>query len=149
MRLVVKPSAPARTPSLHRVGHRLQLVGGRRLVRVGAALAHHVRAQRRVDDVGADVDRVLAAVERVEVVGERLPVPRQALGERRAGDVLDALEHADQPVVLLGRRLGRGEPDAAVAHRDRGDAVEARRGEQRVPRGLAVEVGVDVDEARA
>ena len=44
------------------------------------------------------------------------------------------------------RRLGRGEADAAVAHRHRRDAVQAGRREQRVPCGLPVEVGVDVDE---
>ena len=38
-------------------------------------------------------------------------------------------------------------PDAAVAHRDRGDAVQRRRRDDRVPGDLAVEVGVDVDEA--
>ena len=31
-------------------------------------------------------------------------------------DVLDTLQHADQPVVLFGRRVGGGEADAAVAH---------------------------------
>ena len=43
---------------------------------------------------------------------------------------------------------GRREPDAAVAHRDAGDAVQRRRRDERVPGDLAVEVGVDVDEAR-
>ena len=42
----------------------------------------------------------------------------------------------------------RREADAAVAHHDRGHAVPGRRGELGVPRGLAVVVGVDVDEAR-
>ena len=36
------------------------------------------------------------AVERVHVLGERLPAPRDALGERGAGDVLDALHQLDQ-----------------------------------------------------
>ena len=43
-------------------------------------------------------------------------------------------------------RAGRGEADAAVAHRDRRDAVDRRRRDDRVPGDLAVEVGVDVDE---
>ena len=65
--------------------------------------------------------------------------------ERGTGDVLDAFHQADQPVVLVGLR-GR-EPDTAVAHDDGGDAVPARRREQRVPGDLAVEVRVHVDEA--
>ena len=85
------------------------------------------------------------AVERVEVLGERLPLPLDAGGERGAGDVLDAFHQADQPVVPVG--LHRREADAAVAHDDRGDAVPARRREQRVPGDLAVEVRVHVDEA--
>ncbi len=85
------------------------------------------------------------AVERVEVLGERLPAPVDALGERGAGDVLDAFHEADQP--LLVTRANGGEPDAAVAGDHGGDPVPGRRLEQRVPRGLAVVVGVDVDEA--
>ena len=45
-------------------------------------------------------------------------------------------------------RAGRGEPDAAVAHDDGGHPVPARRRDLRVPGGLAVVVGVDVDPAR-
>ena len=45
-------------------------------------------------------------------------------------------------------RTGR-EADAAVAHHDGGDAVPRRRQQAAVPGGLAVVVGVDVDEARA
>ena len=48
---------------------------------------------------------------------------------------------------LLAARAHRREADAAVAHDDRGDAVPARRREQRIPADLAVVVGVDVDEA--
>ena len=85
-------------------------------------------------------------VDVVEVLGERLPLPRQALVEGDAGDVLDALHQLDQAVVV--GRAHRREPDAAVAHHGRRDAVPARRGQLGVPRGLAVVVGVDVDEAR-
>ena len=84
-------------------------------------------------------------VERVEVLGERLPAPVDALGERGAGDVLHALHQADEPLLVAGAH-GR-EPDAAVAGDDGGDTVTRRRLEQRVPRGLAVVVRVDVDEA--
>ena len=86
-------------------------------------------------------------LERVEVLGEGLPVPLDALGERGAGDVLDALHQLDEPLVPVGAR--RREADAAVAEDGGGHAVPARRREVRVPGGLAVEVGVHVDEARA
>ena len=86
------------------------------------------------------------ALERVEVLGVALPLPGDALGHRGAGNVLDALHQRDQPIVSVGR--GRREPDAAVAHHHGGDAVPARRCQPRVPGGLGVVVGVDVDEAR-
>ena len=65
----------------------------------------------------------------------------------RVGDVhvLDVLERAGDQVAVLGP--GGGDGEAAVAGHDRGDAVEARRGERRVPEHLGVVVGVDVDEA--
>ena len=96
--------------------------------------------------LGADVDDVLAGVERVEVVLERLPLPRDALGQRGSGDVLDALHQLDEPLVAIGS--GGSEADATVAHHDGGDAVPRRRREERVPGGLTVVVGVDVDPAR-
>ncbi len=95
--------------------------------------------------LGADVGHPPVLVERVEVLGEGLPVPLDAVGERGAGNVLDAFHHRDQPVSF--GRIGRCEPDAAVAHHDRGHAVPARRGELGVPGGLGVEVGVGVDPA--
>ena len=111
-----------------------------------AALAHHVGAHRAVRHLRADVERARHALERVEVLGEALPLPADALGERGARDVLDALHQADQPVVAVGAR--RREADAAVAHHDRRDAVPRRRREVRVPGHLPVVVGVDVDPAR-
>ena len=107
VREVAKPSAPGVERLADERGHRVELVVGRRLRVVGAAVAHDVGAQRGVGDVRADVDACAAcALERVEVLGERLPVPREALGQRGAGDVLDAFEQADQPVVAVGARPG-------------------------------------------
>ena len=125
-------------------GHGRDVLGGGGLV-PGAPLPHHVGPHRAVGDLGADVERLGRALHGVEVLGEGLPVPADALGQRGAGDVLDALHQADQPLVAV--RVHRREADAAVAHDHGGDAVPARRREQRVPGDLAVEVGVDVDEA--
>ena len=96
-------------------------------------------------DLGADVDRLGQRVEEVEVLGERLPAPLHAFGQGRAGDVLDALHQTDQPVAPI--RSGRRKADAAIAEDHSRDAVPEGRREQRVPGNLAVEVGVDVDEA--
>ena len=109
------------------------------------AVAHDVRAQRRVRHVRPDIERAGHAVERVEVLGERLPVPADPFGERAAGDVLDAFHQLDEPLAPV-RGDGR-EADAAVAEDRGGHAVPARRGQVRVPRGLPVEVRVHVDEA--
>ena len=129
----------------HDVGHGRDVLGSGRLV-LGAPLPHDVAPHRAVRHLGAQVHHVAAGVERVEELGERLPAPLDAVGQRGAGDVLDALHEADEPLVTVGR--DRREPHAAVAHHHGGDAVPARGGEQLVPGGLAVVVGVDVDEAR-
>ena len=119
--------------------------GGGRLV-AGAALAHHVAAHRAVGHLGAEVHHVARGRRGASrYSGKRLPAPLDAGGQRGAGDVLDALHQPDQPLVPIGR--DRREADAAVAHHHGGDAVPARRRELRVPGGLAVVVGVDVDEA--
>ena len=145
VRDVVKPRAPACTASRARsaIAAMSSGVAGSRL---RAALAHHVQAHRPVRHLGAEVEVAGPGVEVVEVLGERLPLPREALVEGDAGDVLDALHQLDQPVVV--GRADRREADAAVAHHRRRDAVPARRGELVVPGRLAVVVGVDVDEAR-
>ena len=78
----------------------------RRLV-ARAALAHHVGAHRAVRHLRADVERERRGVERVEVLGEGLPLPVDALVQRGAGDVLDALHQLDEPVAPLGRRPAR------------------------------------------
>src|SRR5262249_42841996 len=84
--------------------------------------------------------------DRIEILGVGLPAPGDALGQRGAGDVLDAFHQLDQPVLGAGPD-GR-EADAAVAGDHRGDPVAAGWLEQTVPADLTVVVGVDVDEAR-
>ena len=142
---VHRHSDRARRDSLRdELRHAGDVVVGRGFVG-GAALTHHERAHRAMGDLGGDVDGAWDAVERVEVFGDGLPVPLDGLAQGRARDALDAFHETDQPVVAVSR--GRGEPDAAVAHHHRGDAVPDRRGEERVPGDLAVVVRVHVDEA--
>jgi hypothetical protein len=126
------------------LGHGRDVVGGGGLAG-GAALAHDVEAQGAVGHLERHVDVEAAGGDDVDEVGERLPRPGQALVEHDAGDVLDALHQLDEPLVVGG--ADRGEADAAVAGDDRGDPVPRRRDHALVPRGLAVVVGVDVDEA--
>ena len=124
--------------------HLVDLLGVGRLV-AGPALAHDVGTDRAVGDLGADVDRPMAALERVEVFRERLPVPGDAFAQSGARDVLDALHQTDQPLAPIGVH-GR-KAHAAVAHHERGHAVPRRGGEDLIPGGLAVVMGVDVDPA--
>ena len=130
---------------LHDARHRRDVLGRGRLV-AGSALAHRIGANRAVRDLAAHVDRELLLLDDVEVFGIALPPPRDALGERGAGNVLDTFHQSDQPLLLA--RPHRREADAAVARDDGGHAVSARRLEQAVPADLAVVVGVDVDEPR-
>ena len=101
------------------VHHREFGVGRLRLVVAAAFVSHDIRAQRRMRQLGADVDRPTSAIERVQVVGEGLPVPRQPFRQSRAGDVLDALHQLDEAGAIIVAGTGRSEPNAAVAH-DRG-----------------------------
>ena len=122
-------------------------VGGGRSLAIGAPLAHHMHPHRRVGQLGADVDIEPPAAEGVEIVGEAFPVPGQALAEHGEGNVLHPLHQPHQPVVVL--RLAGGEADAAIAHDHAGDPMPGRRLHPLVPGGLAVVVGVDVDETGA
>jgi hypothetical protein len=109
------------------------------------AVTHHVDAQRIVGDLRDQVHGV-GKVERVEVAGEVLPGPADALGEHAAGDVLHALHELDESRAIAGPH--RREADAAVAHHAGGDTVGRRRQEVAVPGRLTVVVAVHVDEAR-
>ena len=118
--------------------------GGRGFA-VDAALAHHEDAQRVVRDLRADIDRPRHPVERVEIFGEAFPIPFEALGERRAGDVLDRLHQVDEALAVL--LADRSEADAAITEQDRRYAMPRRRRQHRVPGCLAVIVGMDIDPA--
>jgi hypothetical protein len=120
-------------------------VGRCRGLAVRAPLAHHMHAQRRVRQLGADVDVEPPRLQRVQIVRIALPVPRQALAQHRKGDVLHPLHQSDQSVVVLWP--AGGEAHAAIAHYRRGHPVPGRRLHPLVPGRLAVVVGVDVDEA--
>lgn len=117
---------------------------GRGLVADGA-LAHHVDADGGVRKERAQVDVALLAIERGDVLAERLPLPVEPLVHDRAWNVLDALHQLDQ--LLSVGRFARREANAAVAHHRRGDAVPRRRRHVAIPDGLAVVVGVNIDEA--
>ena len=143
-RFTETPTAPAATPSATSSAMRL----------MSSSVAGSLAAPRspitnaRTAPCGicaATSMRAGDAVERVEVLADRLPVPLDGLAQRRAGNALDAFHQADQPVVAVGG--GGREADAAVAHDHGGDAVPDRRREQRVPGDLAVVVRVHVDEA--
>ena len=96
-------------------------------------------------DVDGVVQRHAPTFHRVEVLGERLEVPRDPGGERRDVHVLDVLERVGEQIAVLGS--ARRDAEAAVPGDDRGDAVPRRRREGRIPEHLGVVVGVDVDEA--
>jgi hypothetical protein len=125
-------------------GHRGEiLVGGGLLER---SLAHGEGAERRVTDRRGVVQPLGQPVERVEVLGEGLPGPGDALGHGLPGDVLGPFEAAHDE--CFGPPAGGGEREPAVAHHHAGHPVPARRHAEVVPEELGVHVGVGVDEAR-
>ena len=96
--------------------------------------------------LAAHVDCELLLFDDVEVFGVALPAPRDALGERSAGNVLDTLHQTDQPILFT--RPHRREADTAVARDDGGHPMTARRLQQAVPADLPVVMGVYVHEPR-
>ena len=125
-------------------GHRLDVVPRRDRAR-RFPVAEDVGAHRAVRHVGSDIDGAGQALQLVEIFGEGFPVPADPFGQCGAGNILDPLHQADQPIVLV--RFRRREADAAIAHDNGRDAVPARRGHFLVPRGLSVVMRMDIDEA--
>ena len=141
-------SRETKRPSFDRLlndsGHHGDVVVGGILV-AGAALTHRIAAHRTVGDLRAVIYCEAALLDGVQVLREALPLPGDALRERGARDVLDALHQLDQPLLTTGSH--RREAHTAVPADHRRDTVHARRFQGLVPADLAVIVGVDVDES--
>ena len=95
---------------------------GRRFV-VRTTLTHHIGTDGTVRHMRPHINRARQTLKRIEIFGKCFPVPGHAFGKRGAGNILNALHKADQPVMLV--LLGRRKADAAIAHDDGGDAVPA------------------------
>ena len=95
---------------------------------------------------GAEIDVVFAAFQRGQVFGEAFPAPVQALIQAGTGQILDPF-HQRHDLILRVLFDGR-EADAAIAHDNGGDAVPGRGSEVRIPHGLPIIMGMNVDEAR-
>ena len=106
---------------LGEAGHLLDLAFGRDFGMLGAAITHHVEAQRAVWELRGHVDRAIHRGQRVEIVGEGFPVELHALAENGAGNVLDAFHQVDQ--VARGAGPHRREADPAVAEHRGGHAM--------------------------
>ena len=105
---------------------------------------HHLIAHRAVTDEGDDIERGLEPLHRIEVLGVRLPVPREAAEDRLTWDVLHALHHLGEIAAVLGDR--RCERHAAVPHQHRRHPVPGARRHERIPPDLGVHVRVQIDE---
>jgi hypothetical protein len=86
-----------------------------------AALPHDVDAQGIVRHLQRKVDAMRLRIEGIHVLGKALPVPANALGQRRAGDVLDALHQRYQRLAIDAATGGKA--NAAVAAYHRRDAM--------------------------
>ena len=142
--LVANPAAPAATASRTTSAIRASSSSVAALV---PRVAHHEQPHRGVPDVRGVVEDGAVPLDRVEVLGERLEVPRDPGLERREAHVLDVLERAPDEAAVL--RSARRDREPAVAGDDAGDAVPRRRRERGIPEDLRVVVGVDVDEPGA
>ena len=129
----------------HDRGHRLDVVGGRGLVAARRARPSRSRAPRRAAPACRRRAPSARGRPRRGTRG-RSPSPT---GCRPTSAAPGMSSTPSISPMSQSCRSGahRREADAAVAHHDGGHAVPARRREQRVPRDLAVEVRVDVDEA--
>ncbi len=129
----VKPRAPASTASRGQLAPSAAMSLGRgRLPAARRARPSRAGAARRAGTWVATSTSNGRPSSASRNSGNDCHVPRQALVQRGAGDVLDALHQLDEPVVV--GRAHRREADAAVAGHDGGDAVPRRRDQPRRPR---------------
>ena len=88
----------------------------------------------------------LAIIDRIEVLGERLPLPADAFMQCGAWNVLHALHESYQALVISWP--DRREADTAITENRRGHTKINRWPEFLVPTDLAVVMSMQVDEAR-
>jgi hypothetical protein len=139
---------PAAAAGVHRLVEEpadLAVLGVRgQLAGLGALEAEHPDEERRDGHVREYVDGLRPAVDAVQELGVRHPVPGEALRHRHIRDRLDARHREHRALAQL--RAHRREAEAAVADDDGRDAVPPRERQVRVPEELRVVVRVQVDE---
>ena len=107
--------------------------------------AHDVDAQGRMGNLRRDIEIEGAALEHVEVFGKGLPVPWQASGHDRFGNVLHPFHQPDQAVPVALAAGGKADP--AIAGDDRSHTVLRARLQPLGPGGMAIIMRVNVDKA--
>ncbi len=111
-------------------------------------LAHDIVSNGAVRHLCADIERVLACAQIVDVLRKRFPPPPfDAFIKGRARNVFDPLHQFDH-AALAARRAGR-KPNAAIPHDHTGDAMAERRIHHVIPADLAIVVRVDINPAGA
>src|SRR5262249_6953803 len=117
----------------------------RRRFALDGVLAHDVVTHRDMADEGGNIDAE-ASSENVEIFFGGSPLPLEAFLQHAATYRLDADEAFDHGLAILGLR--RRQAQTTVADHDRSDTVKARRGSQRIPKQLSVEMRVRIYETR-
>src|SRR2546425_10487982 len=121
-------------PLAQDVLHLLELLLGDLVIRITRrVVAEHPRAQRRVRHQRGGVDAEAAAIETVEIFGEGHPVPAHPGLHARERNRLGTLHTPHRSLTILG--LDRREAEAAIANRDRGNAMPSGKRGIRVPFG--------------
>jgi hypothetical protein len=105
----------------------------------------HVAAQWRERHEGADIHPEPLAVQAVQILRKRLPVPTHAELHGAQRDCLDTVHHPHVEITIP--RPGRRKAEAALTDADRGDAEPAGQRRVRIPVELGVVVRVEIDRA--
>ena len=96
--------------------------------------------------MSANIDAEFTPCQGIQILRKGFPVPCQALGQGGAGNILDTLQQGDQPVMLILARWGKA--NAAIAHGNRGDAIDRGGSQDAIPGRLAIIMGMNIDKAR-
>ena len=127
--------------------HLCNLIWCRSLGMIGAAISHDIATNRSVTNLCGKVDGMRSAVDAVEVLGERFPIPCDSLMKGSPGNVFDSFHDLDKPVMSI--RGDWRETHATISHDRSGDSLPRRWREVGIPTHLTVIVGMDVDPPRS